>query len=99
MEAGGGAAGLLAGAGRGVGRRGERQQGAEEHREGGPEHEKTRKQRCGNVAASGQPGVVMRSEMQSLWERMGVERQRTRAKDEGAGRSNAPHVEQTFTQP
>jgi hypothetical protein len=55
------------------------------------------RQRCGNAAASGQPGVVMGSEMQSLWERMGAERQQTRAKDEGAGRSNAPRVEQTYT--
>lgn len=32
-----------AGAGRGVGsRRGERQQGAEEHQDGGPEHEQTK---------------------------------------------------------
>jgi hypothetical protein len=39
-------------AGRGVGRRGERQQGAEEHRESGPEHEQTKKcQEDDNTAA------------------------------------------------
>lgn len=37
----------------------------------------------------------MGSEMQSLVEEMGAERQQTRAEDEGAGRSNAPHVKQS----
>jgi hypothetical protein len=40
-------------AGRGVGRRGERQQGAEEHRESGPEHEQTKKCQEDDSTAAG----------------------------------------------
>jgi len=41
------------------------------------------------------PGAVMVGrEMKPGVDRMGAKRPKTRAKDEGAGRSNAPHVKQ-----